>query len=236
MLTSQISKKLSFLCLLWVLSFTAFSQGVKVEESTVRILTERIDGYRTKLEAPSSEVESYLKSALRDLGKVRDRNTYFQITDVNLYGDRFAERLFFAQLVTGTQYQSVWFGVDSTGLSEIGWKVIDEKLQQYCYDFSINFYKDQVQKEIDESEKAEQYVLRQQKKLEKDSVSLLDRIDNNAAELIKLQQAIEDNKAEKELLLQKIKENKIAQDSTVITLDKVRKVIEMQKKKKEEIK
>lgn len=219
-----------------ILNINVEGQVISVEESTTRINEMRLSGSKTRVEGDSRDVELFLKQQLRELGKVRDRNTYLEISDVTLSGDEYGERIFYAEIKGNETVRTVWFGADTEGLSELGVKLLTDKLNQFMYDFAIGFYKNEVQKEIDESEKAENYAIRQQRRLERDSVSLLNSLESNEEQLIKLQQAIEDNKLEHERLLLQIEQNKLALDSADITLYRIREVILKQKKKKESIK
>lgn len=228
-------KKFLSLALLVFIIMPVTGQEVEVSEYSAKVLDVRHPGFRTKITGEAGEVEAFLKKELRQLGKLRERNTYFQVSDVTLNGNYFEDRMFYAQLGINENAQTFWIGADTTGLGANSEKVLED-LRAYTYDFAINFYKDQVQKEIDESEKAEQYMEKQFNRLNKDSVSLQNKLIANERELIRLQEAIEANKKEHEDLLQSIETNKNDLSEAETNLKGIRKTLSLQRRKKDAIK
>ncbi|MDH5396564.1 MAG: hypothetical protein OEX02_00350 [Cyclobacteriaceae bacterium] len=217
---------------LWV---SSYAQVVEVVAATNKILQESYPGFRTEIKADLGDVENMVKIFLRDIGKMRERNSYFQITEATIDGQYFGERSFFAVIKSGREVQNVWFGANLADLTNEDKEQIDKLLEQMTYQFAVDFYKSRIQMEIDESEQAAQYTERKYRKLERDGVDLKNKLEANEKELVRLQEAIQANKLEHEVLLLKIDENKLTADSTVVDLEKIRKVIEMQKSKKEAV-
>ena len=226
---------------LWILllfsPFFVFSQTrIEVSEASNKVNGERYQGFKARISATADELEDFLKSEFREKGKTRERNTYYSLTEATFDGDYFGERMFYATIDRGNETQTFWMGVDDSALSEKEIRNIQDMLEDYVYGFCVNFYKHLVQLEIDESIKAQQFTERQIRRLDRDSVQLVTGISDNERELIRLQEAIEANKLEKIVLQQKLVDNKVAQDSTAISLEQIKKVIEALKKKKEGIK
>ena len=228
-------KKLLTAVFLSFVFLNMFGQEIEVKEYNAKILENRYPGFRVRISGNADHVESFLKKTLREAGKMRERNTYFQITDMNLNGNYFEDRNFYAQINSQETFHSVWVGVDTTGLGSSSVALLSD-IENFVYDLGINFYKSEVQQEIDESEKAEQFMLRQQNRLNRDSVSLQNQLQSNEKELIRLQEAIEANKIEHEELLKKIETNHNELDNSIISLDKIRKTLDVQRKKKDKIK
>lgn len=170
------------------------------------------------------------------MGKLRERNTYFEVFDMEFMGNYLGDRAFYIQHLPGAVEQRLWFGVDTVGLEAQAVEALQRDLEKFTYQFCINYFRFLAQEEIDETEKAEQIILRKQNRLERDSLSLQNKLEANSKELIRLLEAIEANKAEKENLLKSIEQNKLDQDSIVISLEKIRALLEKQRQKKEAIK
>ena len=222
-----------FLILILFLPVIAWAQPViEVIPGTTKVNGERYPGYKSKIISESKNVEDYLKSHFRSLGKTRERNSYFSLTEATIAEKYHGERFFYAEIIQGSSVQTVWIGADTTDLSLYDWDVMDATLKKWTYDFTVEFYKNEVQEEIDESIKAEQFAEKQHNKLIKESENLANTIQSNEKELIRLQEAIENNKNEHIDLLESIRTNKIEIDSAAVTLDRIRNVVQMLERKK----
>ena len=228
-------KRFLFIFILFTSPMGVSAQHVVVAPSIVRITNIKCGGYKTALEGTTEQVTEALKKELRNLGKMRERNTYFHITEVKLGGEYFENVNFYAELKPGETKQIVWFGVDSTGMSGDTRDFINGELEKLTYHFGVNFYKGLVQAEIDESSTAEQFTVRKIKRLERELESLKTQLEDNEKELIRLEQEIEANKLQHLVLEQKITDNVADHEESMKSLEKIQKVIEAQRKKQEAI-
>lgn len=214
----------------------SFSQAIEIKEDVEKINGERYPGFSTKVSADVYKLENSVKMVLRDLGKMRERNTYFTITDVEIGGIEYGERNFYAEIKRSDAIHTFWFGVDTTAIVSQDWDYLSSSMKSFTYNFVIDFYKSLVQEEIDESLQAESYMVKKQKRLIKNKTDMEDELLKNKEDLIDLQNAIEENKLRHEVLVQKIKDNSFEQDSTLISLEKIRQVIKIKEQKKDSIK
>jgi hypothetical protein len=103
------------------------------------------------------------------------------------------------------------------------------------YQFGIKFYRDQVQKQIDETQQALDAVEKQQQRSLNQSKDLTIKLSNNEQEKIQLEKSLENNKLENVALKIRIENNKKAQDSLVNVNTQIKKVLEVQKEKQRKI-
>lgn len=225
-----------FLILIMFIPILGIAQPtIEVIAGSTKVNGERYPGYKTRITADDKQLEGFLKDHFRELGKTRERNSYYSLTEATIAEKYHGERFFYAEIVRGSGSHNVWIGADTTGLSSYDWDVMDATLKKFTYDFAVEFYQFQVQEEIDESLKAEQFADRQQTKLQKESEDLANKLSNNEEELIRLQEAIEKNKLEHIELLQNIQTNKVELDSAGVSLEKIRNVVQMLQRKKSAI-
>jgi hypothetical protein len=112
---------------------------------------------------------------------------------------------------------------------------LNKDVEKIVYDFGVNFYREKIQKQIDESNTALQAVEKQQQKLLGQNKDLGTRLENNKSEKIQLEKSLENNKMEFEALNRKIEQNKKNQDSVAVAGEQIKKVIEMQKEKQRSV-
>ncbi|HTJ52515.1 MAG TPA: hypothetical protein VL443_23810, partial [Cyclobacteriaceae bacterium] len=95
--------------------------------------------------------------------------------------------------------------------------------------FGVQFYRDKIQEQIDESNRALSAVERQQQRFSNQNRDLNMKLEDNKREKIQLEKSLVDNKTEYETLLKKIEKNKKDQDSLITSNEQIKKVIEAQK-------
>ena len=230
-------KKFTIVLMVVLWSMSVIGQHkIETNNDIEKINDDKYPGVSSFVTGDDDDVEKAWRKYLKDFGKVKERKTYFELTEVTLADTYYESRIFYANMGSGEKVQTVWLGADTTGMSMAEWYTLSEVIQKHVYNFVENYYKDKVQEEIDESIKAEDYNEKQLKKFEKEEDDLKTQLKNNEKELIRLEQAIIDNKKEHEELLEKIEKNKVDQEDTAVSLEKIKKVIELQKEKKEAIK
>ena len=229
-------KRYYFLSVLAVyLSVSSVAQNIQVEQSIVRIVETKCMGARAEIRGDIKDIGAALRKDLREMGKVRDRNTYLHITEASIGGEFFETLNFYAQLKEGDNSHMIWFGVDDTDIDGDTRDFLMAELEKKTYHFVLGFYKDQAQASVEEAEGAEEFTERTIKRLEREAGSLKNQMEANEKELIRLEQALEANKLEHLLLEQKIEDNRIAREEASNSLEKLKEVTEERRKKKEAI-
>ena len=197
---------------------TIWAQTVSTAEKSERLLGRQIKGYSTTLVGTDVR-EAWLKY-LRAHGRVRDRESYLEVRDLSFISAK--QDTVFSKLNQGQATTAIWVG--STG-KQLG-------LQEFLHSFGVKYYQDEIQEEIDESQRVERMTVRQQQRLTNENKNLNLRLESNARDSIRLVESVEKNRLEKVDLVQRLEDNAQAQDSVKIELEKIRGVIEQQKEEK----
>jgi hypothetical protein len=209
-----------------------FGQTVKVTTENIQIKGENAEGYEVILDGTAKEVEDQLLKFLKPVGKSKRVEDAYAYSLPLINGKNYTSPLY--AIVRDKGKGAAWLGIR---LSE--WpKNIDSlkrEIEKMAYDFGVAFYKDKIQLQIDESNRALQTVERQQQKLQNQNKDLNSKLENNKAEKIRLEKALIDNKLEFDALTVKIEQNKKDQDSVAVANEQIKKVIDMQKEKQRKV-
>jgi len=223
-----------FLTLL-LLANTAFAQKVVVKEETQKINGKSIAGYSIVLQAAKDKAESSLLAFLKENGKTENKRTYYHLREIvfpGIYSTQIS--LFATTTADGTQAR-VWMGVDTTLIEKtVGAKLHDEA-QTFLYNFGIKYYRDEVQRQIEEAERATEFTSKNYQKLINENTSLAKQLENAKAEKIRLEKALESNIKLQEELALKLVNNKSDQDSVYLDIESMKKALEVYKRKLGEI-
>jgi hypothetical protein len=225
---SQMFMKV-FLFLTFFTTLTcANAQAIKVSNETVRLKGESAEGSEIQLEGTYEQVESSLLKYLKPVGKTKKADEGFVIALPTINGKSYTTPVY--AIVRDKGKGAAWIGIlpsEWPGNTE----EVKKDIEKIVYDFGVNFYKDKIQLQIDESTRALQAVERQQQRLVNQSKDLDSKLDNNKKEKIQLEKSLENNKVDFESLNKKIAQNKLDQDSVAIAGEQIKKVIQMHKDK-----
>jgi hypothetical protein len=221
-----------YILLFTLSSFAGFTQTVKVTKETVRLKGESAEGYEVQLDGTSNEVESQLNKYLKSVGKSKKADDAYAYSLPLINGKNYTSPLYAMVRDKGTG--AAWIGIRPTEWTS-GTDEISKDIEKMLYDFGVNFYKEKIQQQIDESNRALMAVERQQQRLLNQEKDLTTRVTDNKNEKIQLERALENNKLQFESLTKKLAQNKKDQDSIAIANDQIKKVIEMQKEKQRRI-
>lgn len=222
-----------------VLCFIMFLNSSKVCAQTVKVTTENIqikgepaEGFEVILDGTAREVEDLLFKFLKPVGKSKKVEGAYGYSLPLINGKNYTSPLY--AMVRDKGKGAAWLGIRPSEWP----KNIDSlktAIEKMVYDFGVTFYKDKIQLQIDESNRALQTVERQQQKLLSQNKDLNSKLENNKAEKIRLEKALIDNKLEFDALTVKIEQNKKDQDSVAVANEQIKKVIEMQKEKQRKV-
>ncbi|MGK7389288.1 MAG: hypothetical protein ACNS60_03030 [Candidatus Cyclobacteriaceae bacterium M2_1C_046] len=221
-------KKMFWLILAAIIYYPSVAQKVTVEEYE----DNNQKGYLVFIENKPEVVGDFLTKYFKSFGNVRYRDNIYLITDLDHREFPFPTIEVYSSLakVNGITKASVWLA-DSL----MDQQMYSEKLEKLWYAFGFDFYTSLKQQEIDESIQALQFAEKQFQKLEKDSLGLQKDLTKNIDKRAKLEQELKNNALEHEQLLIEITQNKSNKDSLLITLEKIKKLIEIKEREKREI-
>lgn len=221
-------KKMFWLILAVFIYYPSAAQEVTVKEYE----DNDEKGFLIFLEKDPKVVGDFINKYFKSYGNVRYRNDIYLISDLNHPEFPFPEIEVYSNLkkVNGVTKASVWLA-DSIMAQD----VYADKLEGLWHVFAVDFYKSLKQQEIDESFRALRYAEKQFQRLEKDSLSLQKSMTKNIAEKAKLEEELRNNALNYGHLLEEIDKNVAAKDSVLITLDKIKRLIEVQEREKKAI-
>jgi len=200
------------------------AQSVHPVRESMQIDGSRAEGFGIVLNAGADVVKSSLSKYLKTLGKARTSGDYITVAEPLIAGRKYAEVLYGTTSPSGTS-STAWIGVVSGDDGSIR----DTDLEKLAYDFGVTFQREQIQLQIDESERALQAVEKQQARLVNQNRDLNGKIESNKREKVQLEKALVENALELEDLNNRLVLNAKAQDSVALATEQIRKVVEMHK-------
>lgn len=211
------------------------AQTVTVNKQNEKIKSETIEVFATTLEGRKEEIQQSFNRFLKEMGKVKLFSSPTTITEPIISGTPFSKGIVYAGIQDGDKSSTVWMGINPAEWEAKDVTYATRELQKMVYQFGIKFYRDQVQKQIDETQQALDAVEKQQQRTLNQSKDLTIRLSNNEQEKIQLEKSLENNKLENVALKIRIENNKKTQDSLVNVNSQIKKVLETHKEKQRKI-
>jgi hypothetical protein len=214
-------------------SFAQYPLKVVKKESVINtVLT---IGRAIDINGKTEDVDESLGKFLKEYGKTRSTSEYFWVVSPLLGGIAYDGTVLYANTEGDDKKTQVWIGIDTAGWRGFDLNKVMNSLEKVAYQFGVKFYRDQVQKEIDQSQRAFDATEKQRTRLANQNKDLNLRVANNDQERIHLEKSLANNKLEKAALLQKLVNNKKSQDSVMNAGLQIKKVIEAQTEKQKKI-
>ncbi|SKC74316.1 hypothetical protein SAMN05660236_3054 [Ohtaekwangia koreensis] len=204
----------------WIVLFTSSvltmsAQTVKVKKENTRITGDSAEGYEVELEGTVNEVHSAFTKFLKLYGKVKQSEGILTINELAINGSTYTFSIYATVKETGKN-ATAWIGSKSSGQGTTDASNVHAALEKLIADFGIKYYRDKIQVQIDETNRAYQAVEKQKQRLANENKTLLTKVEDNKREKIQLEKALENNKLENETLLKRIEKNKLDQDSVAL--------------------
>jgi len=230
----NVTKKF-FACLVIAgLSLPVLAQKVTVSKEKERIKGNHLEGYATELNGTLEEVNASFIKYLKTVGKVKAFSVLpTQVTDANVNGVRYAAPIHAMTRAKGEKVLA-WIGLDNAADSSQA-SSARKDFEKVVYDFGVRFYQDQIQKDIDESERAQQTAEKKTQQLQNENKSLNSRLEFNQKEKLRLEKALADNKLEYETLLLNIASNIKGQDSVSVATEQIKKMVDLHKERQKKV-
>ena len=211
------------------------AQTVTVNKQNEKVKNETIEVFATTLEGRKEDIQQALHRFVKETGKVKLLSTPTTITEPIIGGTPFSKGVLYAGTQAGDKTSLVWMGINPGEWDEKDLTYVTRELQKMVYQFGIKFYRDQAQKQIDETQQALDAVEKQQQRALNQSRDLTIKLSNNEQEKIRLEKSLENNKLENAALKIRIENNKKTQDSLVNVNTQVKKVLETHQEKQRKI-
>lgn len=225
--------ELIILCLLF--SIAALGQKVTTEKQGQKINGEECEGYATTLEGMKEQVATSWSKFLKEFGKPRQGTSFTTISEPALGGTVYSKGIIYADIKDKGENTEVWLGIkaDEWVVNDID--IVKKELEKEVYRFGIKYYKDKIQAQIDEAQRAFDATTRQGQRLVNQNKDLTIQLGNNEQEKVKLEERLNANALEHAVLLQKLENNKLATDSVAKAGDQIKKVIELHKERQRKV-
>jgi hypothetical protein len=229
----KILKSLLLICII-SLSIFASAQTIVVKKETARVKSQSAEGFEVELQSTYDEAESALEKQMKSFGKVKQVENYWVVSAPTIQGTAYTTPVYGITKQVGNVI-SIWVGLITSEWNQNDSEVASKDIESVLRSFGVNFHRDKIQKQIDESLRASQAVDRQQQRLANQNRDLNSKVEDNKREKIELEQSLVNNKIELETLLKKLEKNKKDQDSVAVAGEQVRKVVEMHRERQRKI-
>lgn len=224
-------KRFFVLAMVVVFSTTVFAQKVIVGKRTEKVKGENADGYYSDLDGKDEDVRALLGRFMKEAGKTKNVGDIITVNEPVVNGTVYMKGILYATVAGSDVKTRVWIGILPAEWNSNEVEGVTKEIEQMVYRFGIKFYKDAIQKQIDEAQQAADAVTRQTQRTTNEGKQLQNKLENNDAEKIRLEKALEANKLEDLVLKQKIVNNKKSLDSLASAGEKIKVVIEGHKEK-----
>ena len=226
-------KKFTLIVLFILSVLTMSAQTVKVKKENTRITGDSAEGYEVELEGTVNEVHSAFAKFLKLYGKVKQSEGILTINEPAINGSSYTFSIYATVKETGKN-ATAWIGSKFSG-QDADASNINAALEKLIADFGVKYYRDKIQVQIDETNRAYQAVEKQKQRLVNENKTLLTKVEDNKREKIQLEKALENNKLENETLLKRIEKNKLDHDSVALAREQIKKVAEIYKEKQRRV-
>lgn len=224
--------KFSWIVLFLFLGSVANSQTVTVKNQSEKIKGESTEGFAVNLDGKRPDVNSSFNKFLKELGKIKFLSSDpVVVTEPIFNGTVYPKGAIYALTSEGGNVVTVWLGIKPSEWETKDVSFINKQLEKLLYQYGIQFYRNKMQDQINESQQAADAVEKQALRFQGQGKDLVTKLANNEVEKIKIDKSLEANKLENIALKIKIENNKKAQDSVANAAVQIKKVKEAQVEK-----
>lgn len=211
------------------------AQQVEIIKKKNRIGEDLIEGHVSIIIGNEDKIEKEWYKELRTLGRLREEGNYLTVKEATF--ENWGEKTLsiYSKLMATDSLTEIWVTWKENELNEDSVKLVNDNLQQLLYNFSLNYYKNRAQEKVDEAERAVAFTEKKKQKLEAEAIELEKDLVDNTEEIKRLKLLLEKNELEEKVISQKIIDNKADQDTTLIDIERLKRVVEQKKMIKEAI-
>ncbi len=219
-----------------LLIISTHGQSIKVNKQKEKVKSESIEVFAITLEGKKEDISSSWNKYLKEVGKMKLLATPITIADPIMNGKTYTGKSFYADLTKNNETSStVWAGINPAEWNESDVEDVNRGLEKMVYQFGVTYYRQVVQKQIDETQQALDAVEKQKQRMLNQNKDLTLKLSNNEQEKIQLEKSLETNKLENAALKTKLENNKKAQDSLVNVGVQIKKVMDSHKEQQKKI-
>ncbi len=225
-----------FFFLLFLLSFSVFSQSTK--EQSQNINSRKYKGYRVVIQDVESKVSNFWNDYLDDISKTRKKRNFIEISEFKIPDSYNPEASFYSRLSEKDSSTTIWVALDPETLlsGEDGEKLVNEALEEFMNGIPLAYRRYSMELKIMETGQAISFQIKQKEGLESDNVSLSKKLVNSKEDRIKLQKTLENLELSILATAQRIENNKISLELNALDLLKMKDLLEQYRKKLKHLK
>ncbi len=227
-------KRLVFVISALLISSTLFAQRVLVEKGTERVKSDQVEGYQSQIDASKQELETAWMKFARELGKNKSSGDFIEIRDAVIDGQVYQGKIVYSKITDNNKSATLWLGIREKDWDD-DYSKIEPFMERLVKEFSVRFYQERIMAEINESEKALRFAERQQARIINDKSDLQLKLEENERERMQLERSLNNNQLQNQVLKQKIENNIKSQDSISVSLEKIKRMIEMQRERMRQV-
>jgi len=228
-------KKFSILFLAFFLfSLSSFAQKITVQEGSELINSVNRTGLYTIVNLDDKTVEKAWAKRLKDFGKPSSSKGAYTIPAAEVPGVTAKPGVVYSKVIKDKKGGvKIWWAID-LGSSFVS---SDNNASQYrgasqiLTDFAAACYRDDINEQIEEAEKALSKTVKDYEKEVKEGESLVRDVEHNKQEKASLEQRLADNATELTTLQNNIQQNKTDQQKAQQDVEKMKQAVEVVKSK-----
>jgi len=211
------------------------AQTVTSTAQTMRIKGEEARGFGVTLEGKKDDIASAWGKFVKELGKNRSGGDYTSITEVVLNGTSYTKGILYVKAEGNDQKATAWIGLKDAEWNESDVNAVLKELEKVAYRFGVKYYRDKIQVQIDEAQRALDATEKQQQRLVGQNKDLTLRLNNNDQERLALEKSLENNKLENAALKVRLENNKKSQDSVAQASTRIKEVLNSHKERQRKV-
>lgn len=216
-----------------LLTAKSFSQKIQVLESSETIDRVSKTGLYTIIELDSKNVEKAWERHLKTYGKLESSKDILIIPVAKINEVSSQNCIVSSKVQSTSKGAKIWWAIDlgnSYATPENNNRAY-KAAEKILHDFVLNCYKEDINEQIKDAEKALSTAVKNHEKEIKEGEQLVKNVERNKQQKEKLQQELEENAKELERLKRDIEQNKVDQKSTDENIEKMKKAVEVVKEK-----
>lgn len=212
-----------------LISVLSLGQTVIVKKEKQKIKNDNIYSFATTLDANTEEVNGALLKFLKGYGKPKQQEEAIVLAECIVSGQAYAKPLYGGTRQAG-KVSHAWIGVNLKEWATDSTMIVS-RLEAMVKEFGVNFYRDKIQAQIDEAQRAVDIVSKQQQRTLNEQQSIQQKIENNKKEYQQLLKDIRKNRADSVALVIRMNQNKAGTDSLRVVSEKVKQALVFQKER-----
>lgn len=226
-------KKSFILSFLLLFNIACFAQKILIQEGSEVIDNIQRTGLYTVIKLDNKTVEKAWEKKLKNYGKVQSSKGVLSITGAEIPGVTSKPGKVYSKVLKTKDGTKVWWAIDLgssfVSTSEGGGSY--RAASQILTDFAAECYRDDINKEIADAEKALAKTIKDHEKNVKEGENLVSSVEKNKQEKINLENKLKENAEDLKRLEKAIQQNKSDQSKSQNDVTKMKEAVEVVKNK-----